>query len=138
MTPERLREIEERASKATEGPWEHGSWSLLGARPVSEVCTAEGMVVVSGSMEAALADDDLRFISHARKDVPDLVAEVKALRAMKGIPLGQLWDFLEAWRARRGSTEAMHYIASARFDAHAELLAETLDRIEKETRPHLS
>lgn len=73
MTPEELKEIKERADKATPGPWsmEHCDYALGGFL------------------------DDL-FIAHAREDIPKLVAEIdrlrKALKFYAGMSNDARWE----------------------------------------------
>jgi hypothetical protein len=82
---QRLQEIDERAVKATPGPWskftEDGS---------AFICHDElknpymGMVADAAQNTFASEQEKLNatFIAHAREDVPALVAEVRRLRAM--------------------------------------------------------
>ena len=95
MGDERLAEIEARANAATPGPWtplddgfygyvcvgvrdaEPGKWSQIKGKAFDAViCGGE-------PNEGRMAEDDpdTRFIAHARGDVPDLIAEVRRLRA---------------------------------------------------------
>ena len=62
----RLNEIEARANAATEGPWEaHGSLITSLTGPGGEVAEASGQ--------------DTEFIAHARTDVPDMAAALRAV-----------------------------------------------------------
>lgn len=93
MTPERLGEIERRANAATAGPWFNDVLTdhVLG----TQAPNGESHIVLSGTVD----EDDIRdwgedgkyctfdtpatkeFVSHARTDVPDLVAEVRRLHS---------------------------------------------------------
>ena len=80
MTPDRLAEIKARVEAATPGPWR------------SEYSGATGPVVMDDEARTALdhiarcphfrSHSDAEFIAHARTDIPDLLAEVKRLRAL--------------------------------------------------------
>ena len=62
----RLDQIEARANAATEGPWEaHGSLITSLTGPGGEVAEASGQ--------------DTEFIAHARTDVPDMAAALRAV-----------------------------------------------------------
>lgn len=71
MTEKRLDEIEARANLASDGPWKVDPCPdyLVINKYGSHVC------------ETFLLDNDSEFIAAARQDVPDLVAEVRRLRA---------------------------------------------------------
>lgn len=88
MTPEELQAIRERADKATPGPW--GCHSRNGANPDSAPREATGIDYylgweIDGPPDADRGQFsrgfDADFIAHARKDVPELLAEVKRLQA---------------------------------------------------------
>jgi hypothetical protein len=98
--PSKLDEIEVRASKATEGPWEVGGmdsghsafemsiWVTTGNG--DSICDMDGQVRalnVAPPNDDGLADAD--FIAHAREDVPRLVAALRAVEAV-----------CDAWTAR--------------------------------------
>ena len=65
----RLNEIEARANAATEGPWD-----LIGG---GEYVTPVGIMVApdDGGVNGA----DAEFIAHARTDVPDMAAALRAV-----------------------------------------------------------
>ena len=94
LTEERLKQIEERAAKATPGPWrferdfteEVGSWEIRTC--VEELDDPFLPVACAGHCE----DDtsDAAFIAAARTDVPDLVAEVQKLHSV-------LTELLDLW-----------------------------------------
>src|SRR5258708_36664644 len=75
MTDEELKEIRDRAEKATPGP-------LLGlylsGDTINGVKNAAGAV---GLGEVGLTAADHKFITHARDDIPALLADVERLRA---------------------------------------------------------
>lgn len=70
MTPEQLDEIEARANRATEGPWE-----VIGG---GEYVT--GVSIVVAPDDGGVTSADAEFIASARTDVPQLVAEVRRLQ----------------------------------------------------------
>lgn len=72
-TEQRLREIEERASRATPGPWEAygvGGIHMDGTSDGYSLRTARGRRLHSPYMTQADAD----FAAHAREDVPWLLS----------------------------------------------------------------
>lgn len=85
MTPERIEQIKARVEKATKGPWAvHGVDGTCVTSAEYDICSTcseaeaereDGYNVQYERMEA-----DAGFIAHARRDVPDLVAEVERLR----------------------------------------------------------
>ncbi len=93
MTYAQLFKIKRRAARATEGPWRFYNQPLrrqISNRRIIEVqCNDwEGGPVVQWS---GFDDSDrtmkqhcanAMFIAHARRDIPDLVAEVERLQAM--------------------------------------------------------
>ena len=89
MTPERLAEIKARCETATPGPWVHEVTSdVQRVGPCAgfeDPYDGGGPRVVTTVIQAWRKEpgrlEDLRFIAHARTDVPDLVAEVERLRA---------------------------------------------------------
>jgi hypothetical protein len=78
ISDQELDEIERRAHTATVGPWK----SFVEGRDFTSgdsfIRTGGEDIYLSG---ATVADQD--FIANARADVPRLVAEIRALRAMK-------------------------------------------------------
>ena len=75
----RLNEIEARANAATEGPWEaeHHYNRLTGKHVVSEIPrVAECMGNGDGGLDCK---EDAEFIAHARTDVPDMAAALRAV-----------------------------------------------------------
>ncbi|MFB8035910.1 hypothetical protein ACFC5Z_23765 [Streptomyces sp. NPDC056004] len=82
MTPDRLAEILARAEAALPGPWCTDAWEIyqgteyeVGAEWIGE--TARG---VGGAADMEQDRATAAFVAAARKDVPDLVAEVHRLR----------------------------------------------------------
>ncbi len=75
MNNEQLDAIEARANNATPGPWgevaESGQWYIMGEKIDSWICNTDGM-----------AQYNIDFITHARTDIPALVAEVRRLRKL--------------------------------------------------------
>lgn len=76
LSKERLREIEARAKSATDGPWEahEEDGGVLPEWAIWMPDAGHDGAMVEGKSDA-------EFIAHARADVPDLLAEVKRLRA---------------------------------------------------------
>lgn len=85
MSHNKLDEISERASRATEGPWETRDCAP---------CTERGRLEVNiydhtGNFQITTWYDDdefhrpdAEFIAHAREDVPKLVAALRAVEAV--------------------------------------------------------
>jgi hypothetical protein len=82
MTDERIAEIEARANAATKGPWVTHS--------MNDACVyadfaEEGRIIdcrwqpVCG-IDAFAASRNGRFVAHARTDIPDLIAALRAAR----------------------------------------------------------
>ena len=74
MTPERLAEIRAREQAASPGPW-----ISLGNHLESGPGDYSLMWSEDGAPCAIAKDADCYFITHARQDIPDLLAEVEAL-----------------------------------------------------------
>ena len=72
-------EIEARVKAATLGPWKYKDNGFDGG-----VYSADGNMVVGGEpCEGRIESDDLNadFIAHAREDIPNLLADNRALQA---------------------------------------------------------
>lgn len=82
MTTDELKAIRERAGKAAGGPWEFEEQSLYASDYNQFAITTEGrqraVFFHSAMWKPKLAD--LEFITHARTDIPDLLAEVERLQ----------------------------------------------------------
>ena len=85
---QRLREIEERAAKATAGPWEWAGWDLeqmvgVGYKTVIGRDNNSCGYVCCGGHSPLMDNEkpDMEFLKHSRQDVPDLCAEVRRLNA---------------------------------------------------------
>ena len=76
---DRLNEIEARANAATEGPWE--AYRPNPAYRIYEICstTPQGLDETLAEVSGYNASDDAEFIAHARTDMPDLVAALRAV-----------------------------------------------------------
>jgi hypothetical protein len=108
MTDDELAAIEDRATKATTGPWLQGEWTgrctrshfphpgppgcryenqFLDAAPFDRYVSTEGLATLIGGNDYGpwLNPEDARFIAAARSDVPALVAEVRRLREVERI-----------------------------------------------------
>lgn len=113
MNDERLRGIEERAAAATPGPWEaipDRTFRDSAMRPSAikvcyrEVYIAKTLSILSNGRGRATGDP--AFIASARTDIPDLVAEVRRLRAwLKWIAYNEYGE--DAARALRGDEGPM-------------------------------
>lgn len=73
MTPSQISEIQQRADAATKGPWVY----------MGDTFPYQGMVVSAKNVdricETPIFDDrtdDMEFIAHARKDIPNLLAHI--------------------------------------------------------------
>lgn len=93
LTDDRLREIKERAEKATKGPWvwkghylmqdclnaygfpEDGPWNTPHGTPIAD----DGSACEEYAPVIDIDGPDAHFIAHARTDIPDLLAEVERL-----------------------------------------------------------
>jgi hypothetical protein len=75
MSPEVLEAIAKRATAATDGPWET-KWDGTIGRPPAVIRAAN-----IPPRRIPATSDDSSFIAHARRDVPDLLAEVAWLKA---------------------------------------------------------
>lgn len=84
MTEAELRAIEARANAATKGPWRAiGPIEHPDEEGHVRNYSVEGpkfFEVDHGPISPAQCKRDMDFIAHARKDVPDLLAEVRMLR----------------------------------------------------------
>jgi hypothetical protein len=86
LTDEDLDEIQERVDRATPGPWVVGDH----ASEVEAPCRCCGPIAKCILYGAESGDREFdakyhynsEFISHARQDVPALLAEVRRLRAL--------------------------------------------------------
>jgi len=75
MTDDELNEIEARANKATPGRWKH-----VDMRRHQIIC--ENKYICEDKYIGGIEDyENANFITHAREDVPNLLAEVRQLRA---------------------------------------------------------
>ncbi|MBY6273548.1 MAG: hypothetical protein CW346_15230 [Bacillaceae bacterium] len=117
---QRLREIEERVSKATPGPWEAygvGGIHMDGTSDGYSVMTAAGKRLHSPYMTQADAD----FIAHAREDVPwllSLLREREEQARQLGVQMERYLDALVeirdyAWDRGDPSPDAEHMLELA-------------------------
>lgn len=89
MTDEELKAIERRTNAATPGPWYARcgpAWAVVeSSKDVPEFmigCFVGGREGDDGNHnDMQRANVDVRFVAHARDDVPTLLAEVRRLRA---------------------------------------------------------
>ena len=92
MTPEELKEIEDRCNKATPGPWKacHEGvcscsqvWSQSADVPVAEVARGEwgDPGFPYGEIPEKISETNSLFIAHAREDIPKLLSYIKELKS---------------------------------------------------------
>lgn len=85
MDDERLTAIEERAAKATPGPWERDTRRKTQYRVYCDDEVGSGIADCESSYALMLCGDDFianaEFIAHAREDVPYLLGVVADLRS---------------------------------------------------------
>lgn len=78
MNAEQLNAIKERAEKATPGPWVARGLNVLDyARVEVDINDYESKIVVKSTNNS-----DIKFIAHAREDIPQLVAEVERMQSL--------------------------------------------------------
>lgn len=78
MTEAELKEIEERAAKATPAPWRACVWDPMERPHVHKDDPNDRGCTPRRDLPAS--KDDARFMAAARSDVPALLAEVRRLR----------------------------------------------------------
>lgn len=77
MTEEQLQVIKERVENSTQGPWRLDLWDGL---LISEV--TKGVILKAGQGRLIkAASEDIKFIAHAREDVPALITELELQKA---------------------------------------------------------
>lgn len=99
LTDDKLDEIEKRAERATEGPWDYGDDALIAQQISGDVKYSQWLLHKDGEPivhvridhykyiggappgDHVLKREDAEFIAHARQDVPRLIEEVRRLRA---------------------------------------------------------
>lgn len=81
MADERLAEIEARAQAATEGPWRVQSVRRAD-NEIGVFVAYVGSLAVLANEPNKSEQEDATFVAHARTDIPDLLAEVRRLRAV--------------------------------------------------------
>lgn len=83
MTPERLAEIKQRAEAATPGPWSYYK-TISGDYLISLPADDDTPLAHIPHIHLHQAKDEqgrnATFISHARTDIPDLIAEIERLQ----------------------------------------------------------
>ena len=92
MTPEqKIEDIRARLAHATKGPWSVGQ---CGNGDDTCPVMQDGKVIAEVSTWTARGYIDATFIAEARQDIPFLLAELDAAKA--------LYNELETWRVRMG------------------------------------
>jgi hypothetical protein len=82
MTDEKLDEIEARANAASDGPWLIDDKDReLSCAVYADNETGTAILIAGDSYRHEQASDNCRFAGHARTDIPDLVSEIRQLRA---------------------------------------------------------
>ena len=105
MTQEQLDAIQARADDATSGPWGcygDGAHEVFDAGEYSDGDQGEVVAAVIEKLNNAI------FITHAREDVPALLAEVERLRALTTVTGDMVergkaahHEAFNAWKAKR-------------------------------------
>ena len=72
-----LDECLERASKATEGPWEDHNWDMMERPHVVAHSLWNGKDSCNGHFDVPCTPENTEFIAHARTDVPELAKRLK-------------------------------------------------------------
>jgi len=81
LDDDQLREIEERCSRASKGPWKSWIEGRDHTSGSSFIRTSEPVEAPNAAIELSGATDaDQDFIAHAREDVPRLLGELRRLR----------------------------------------------------------
>ena len=82
MTAPTIQDIEARARAATPGPWEwrHSEQAII-APETTLLGIKVGEMVIGLNNGPGLKPLDAEFITHAREDIPFLLAEITALRS---------------------------------------------------------
>lgn len=113
LTDERLAEIEARCNAATPGPWDSCT-AICGSGDSAIIAPIHGRSCVLALVYAEVDEQgkdvvrsmrDAAFIAAARTDVPDLLAEVRRLRALVGEPAPTVrWADSTEWRESDGDS----------------------------------
>ena len=77
MTDKELKEIENRCSKATKGPWK----SMIEGR---DHTSGDSFIMTGGEdiyINNPLFDNNQDFIANAKQDIPKLIAEIRKLKS---------------------------------------------------------
>ena len=90
LTDERLAEIEERCNATTSGLWETDTGGDVSSNNTASqgyknhtICERPHNPLHPCESELSQQFMNMEFIAHARQDIPDLLAEMKALKAEK-------------------------------------------------------
>jgi hypothetical protein len=138
MTEEKLKEIEERANRATPGEWRlHGNVVFMPAPDYdNEFIGLRGHIGPDGTdfftpngFTRGLIVRDAKFIAHAREDVLALVKEVKSLQVASGMDIvAEQFAILKQKLAL--AIEALDYYGMSHATGHTARV--TLERIRGE------
>ena len=80
MTDKELKEIEDRCSKTTKGPWK----SMIEGR---DHTSGDSFIMTGGEdiyIHNPLFDNNQDFIANAKQDIPKLISEIKRLKKELG------------------------------------------------------
>ncbi len=111
MTPQRRAEIAAMAAAATPGPWEaievvdhewdERQWHLVADEDLRPLGIIYGDNAVWLSAEAGTGGN-ATFIAHARQDVPDLLAEIARLEALREVAIAAVVSCVNPIEGDRG------------------------------------
>ena len=86
LTPDRLREIERRCEAATKAPWQTWDETIAPQRITDATGEIDALLDCSEDARGFNRVEDARLCSHARQDIPDLLAALKhALEERDGL-----------------------------------------------------
>ena len=113
ITETELNEIEARANAATPGPWEAAGWDV---RTKITADDQRGYLITSCQPSAFPENGaaNTEFLSHARTDVPALVAEV---RRLQGVNARQAETRAEKAEKERDNANAICVFMAGRLNA---------------------
>lgn len=118
MTAERLKEITERVTNATPGPWTLTKPEYKDGWPQGIVIGGVvGKTTIYGPLGGSTPYGDAKFMAAARQDVPELLAHIQALeeanaRFVKLVPTGK-FPVAESLEVRAVLSDAKKLLASA-------------------------
>lgn len=81
MTEGELKVIEARAALASQGPWMRNGKTQLGWRIDDCEPNKVGMAMLMNPVGIIVSDANADFVAEARNDIPELLAEIRRLKA---------------------------------------------------------